>query len=395
LIEPHLRLHPGQRGLTPEQAAEVVRFTEAYIRRLLSAEPADEVEATALLRQAYEVAGLTAPRHIQWVDSPFQLIAIWMPEGIWDGVHAEPVMRASIWETIGANALESVWERVYLDVRKRVETSIRGSFPNSLRGRAWNRGNVYDSVNYSVWRCSRESGSRNVGRNLWDKIEYRVTINTLNSADKAWRKSVLASGEASIMAYRDPPDLACYAFFDTYHAPNDLHALARFNALASGYWLGQEVAIIVRRPKILSYDEEGSLHSATGPCIEHQDGWGFYAWHGVEVPENVILAPEELTREDFLGTRNIEVRRVIQERMGQRFVWELEGKYIDGGPRGVLYEVELPGDWERVARYVQVQDASTGNYYFLRVPPTIQTVTEAVAWSFGLSVEEYHPAEET
>ena len=33
--------------------------------------------------------------------------------------------------------------------------------------------------------------------------------------------------------------------------------------------------------------------------------------------------------------------------------------------------------------------------YFLRVPPTVQTAAEAVAWSFQLAVEEYGPAHET
>jgi hypothetical protein len=42
-----------------------------------------------------------------------------------------------------------------------------------------------------------------------------------------------------------------------------------------------------------------------------------------------------------------------------------------------------------------VQDASTPHQYYLRVPPTIQTAAEAVAWSFGLAVEEYHPAQES
>jgi hypothetical protein len=31
----------------------------------------------------------------------------------------------------------------------------------------------------------------------------------------------------------------------------------------------------------------------------------------------------------------------------------------------------------------------------LRVPPTIQTAAEAVAWTFGATVEEYHPVQET
>jgi hypothetical protein len=130
--------------------------------------------------------------------------------------------------------------------------------------------------------------------------------------------------------------------------------------------------------------------------VEYHDGWGWYAWHGVRVPERVILDPDRLTREDFLKESNVEVRRVIQERMGSRFVSELSGVVIDCGPRGTLYEVRLPADDpERVARYVQVQDASTSRLYILRVPPTVQTAAEAAAWSFQVSVEDYHPAQET
>ena len=61
----------------------------------------------------------------------------------------------------------------------------------------------------------------------------------------------------------------------------------------------------------------------------------------------------------------------------------------------MLYEVALPNDPDRVARYVQVADPSTGREYFLRAPPTIQTVAEAVAWTFGLGAGEYRPAQES
>ena len=92
-------------------------------------------------------------------------------------------------------------------------------------------------------------------------------------------------------------------FFDEYLAPNAVHALAHFNELVSGYWLGKEEALLVRRPACWPVMRQGRLHSATGKCIEYRDGWGFYAWHGVRVPEQVILAPETLTREDFLSER--------------------------------------------------------------------------------------------
>jgi hypothetical protein len=116
----------------------------------------------------------------------------------------------------------------------------------------------------------------------------------------------------------------------------------------------------------------------------------------VPVPEQVILDPDALTREDFLGESNVESRRVIQERMGaERFLRELDATYIDGSAQGVLYEVALLDDIDRVARYVQVADPSTGREYFLRVPPEISTAEEAVAWTFGLNTDEYHPAQES
>ena len=173
------------------------------------------------------------------------------------------------------------------------------------------------------------------------------------------------------------------------------HPLAHFNQMVSGYWFGKDVALVVRKPRLLAFDNAGRLHSDTGRCVEYPDGWGFYAWHGVPVSERVITAPEELNRDDFFGAANVEARRIIQERLGARFVEEVGARFIAGGTQGVLYEVELPEDPERVARYVQVADPSTGREYYLRVPPGVNTVDEAVAWTFGLSSSEYHPAQES
>jgi hypothetical protein len=198
------------------------------------------------------------------------------------------------------------------------------------------------------------------------------------------------------VAYYDAGWLVFYRFFDEHYQANDLHALAHFNELVSGYLPCQDLALLVRKPLRLAFDRDRRLHSATGTCVAYRDGWGFYAWHGVQVPERVIRTPEQLTRADFLGAENTEVRRVIQERMGERFVPELGGTLLQESARGRLYEVVLPDDDpERVARYVQVQDASTPRQYFLRVPPSVQTADEAVAWTFATPVEQYLPAKET
>lgn len=45
--------------------------------------------------------------------------------------------------------------------------------------------------------------------------------------------------------------------------------------------------------------------------------------------------------------------------------------------------------------FLQVKDSSTGKRYFLKVPPDVQSVKEAKAWTFGLEEDEYDPTVET
>jgi len=338
--------------LTPAQFAEAERFADERIQAQLSTEPVDERQAETWLRQAYQVAGLAAPQRIHWLDGPHQLVAALAPRSV---------------ET-------SVVDRILSSVVDRVRSHV-------YYADVWNR--VGERVEASVGEHVQDSVRENIEASVGERVQY----------------SVWESIRFSVRAYENASWLASYQFLAGYLAPHALpllHALARFNEQVSGYWLGEEAALVVRRPRLLCRDEVGRLHCAAGKAIEYRDGWGFYAWHGVRVPEQVILAPERLSREDFVNEPNVEVRRVMQERMGGRFVSELGGVVLDTGLRGTLYEVRLPkDDPEQVARYVQVQDASSKRGYFVRVPPTIQTAAEAVAWSFQLTVEGYHPAQET
>ncbi len=372
-----LRLHSGQQKLTPAQEAEARRFAEAYTREQLSTEPVNEQQAGGFLRQAYEVAKLSLPVRMVWVDGPLQLVA-----AVADGGNVEVKM----WGIVGERVRTSVWESVESNGVWKSMNDITGHFVFAFTSS--NLGElVKNRVRRIAWDNARDS--------LTDGEKADGVAGVRDSVEGRMLDRVFSSAQASVEAYHAASAHAFFLFFDTYLAPNDLSALARFSQMVSGYWLGQEEAVIVRRPKVLSLDAQGRLHNETGKCIEYHDGWGIYAWHGVLVPEHVILTPDLLTRDDFLDEDDVEVRRVIQERMGERFVPELGGVVLDREPRGTLYEVALPDDPERVARYVQVQDASTERQYFLRVPPTVQTAAEAVAWSFGMAVEEYNPAQET
>ncbi len=390
-MKPRLQLRRGQEQLTPEQRAEVERFAEACIQTRLSTEPVDEREAEALLCQAYQVRGLPVPERIHWVDGPLQLVMLIAPPR--SGAGSEASFKASILASI-----QDTIDTSHLGIDHDPYWSLGGQVISDgawLRIIAGIEASVRNSVGEHIWEHVQNTVGAKIDHTLDSLVEG---ISGLVEVSIPWADHWKPRSDfaiASTQAFFEAPELAVYHFFATYQAPNALHAFAHFNELVSGYWLSKEVALLVRRPCLLSLDDEGRLHHATGKALAYADGWDCYAWHGVLVPEKVILEPETLTRGDFLNETNVETRRAIQECMGDRFVPELGGVVLDAGPHGMLYEVELPDDPERVARYVQVQDSSTERQYFLRVPPTIQTAAEAIAWSFGLSVEEYGPAQET
>ena len=334
-----LRLHPDQQELTPAQEAEARHFAAERIQAQLSTAPADEPEAEAWLRQAYAVAGLAPPR-IHWLDGPFRFGQVLQyPDPL------DPV-RASIEASIRASGRASIWDQIKASFR----AGIRDHFKDSIRGRVW------ASLKTTVKDAIR------VG--AWDRVGARA------------RFGLSVEGWDTINAYEQASWLALAHFFAVYLAPNEFQALARFNELVSAYWLGTNCALVVRRPRALSLDAAGRLHSETGKCLEFHDGWSLYAWHGVEVPEKVILASETLTREDYFTEWRAERRRVIEERMGEQFLTKVGGDLIGSRPREARSEAAPPSVPIRVARAVAGQDAYAARQYFARVPPTTQAVLD-------------------
>jgi hypothetical protein len=398
------RLAKDQLDVTQEQLDAAVRFVSEHIRLQVSSEPADEEAAETALREAYVAVGVEPPGHIHWLDGPLELVALltstrevkWLdideeyrervPHCAWDDATLD---RDEI-EKLDYRAGQSLDYRIR-EARTHADREVDHAFGGGTEG---------DGISKKIWR--------QVDDILWEPLQWLI-------GDRLWRELCVAAGWPvgyslrhgewygadfslwhAIAAYDSAPSLIGLLYFDTYLAPNQAGPLARLNEQVSGYWFGKNVAFVVRKPRILARDERGLLHNAQGKAIEYVDGWGFWAWHGVRVPERAITTPTELlTREDFLNESNLEVRRVFQERMGERFLWTLGAHFIEGGPRGILYEVDLPQDPERVARYVQVDDPSTGRMYYLRVPRRIATAEEAVAWTFGMTVDEYGPSEES
>jgi hypothetical protein len=122
-------------------------------------------------------------------------------------------------------------------------------------------------------------------------------------------------------------------------------------------------------------------------------------WRGVAVTPQIAFFPETLKSADVLSEANAEVRRVLIERIGfERFLQESKAQVIheDTDPGGLrqLLLVDLQNDEPLVC--VSVRCPSTGRHYLIRVPPTMKTCHQAVAWTAGFdNAEDYRPVVET
>lgn len=155
-------------------------------------------------------------------------------------------------------------------------------------------------------------------------------------------------------------------------------------------------------PQTIVLDENNKLHHETGAAIKWDKNFELYVWRGIEVSKDLITQPQNITKEDIIGERNAEKRRIIQEKLGSERFGHLLGlveldKDVDlQGNMQYLYRTK---EFDTIAKdflyFAKVSCPSTGRIYFLSVPPGLNNVWDAVAWTFGKDKESYRPIIET
>ena len=164
-----------------------------------------------------------------------------------------------------------------------------------------------------------------------------------------------------------------------------------------------EFCIVSDFPEILKKDEQNRPHSDVGPSHRWRDGWELYHIHGVRVTKQIVDAPHTLTVQQIEIEENVEVRRVMIERFGQiRFLKESGAEAINnenmGGREYTLYRKQIQNDEPiLMVKCINATQEPDGSFheYFIRVHPDTETALGAVAWTFGISQEEYAPLRET
>lgn len=174
---------------------------------------------------------------------------------------------------------------------------------------------------------------------------------------------------------------------------DELDCFFTMSSSVHAYKCFDNLCVMSDKPIELHIDAEWRLHKSDGAAVRYKGRPGIYSWHGMRVPEQIIM--EKPTLQTIDCESNVAVRRVLIERYGvQNYLLDSGAEIRHHDDYGTLYITELHND-ENIAM-VHVTNATAepnGEFrnYFLRVPPTMSTAREAVAWTFGLTSEEYDP----
>ena len=418
------------RGSAPSAAdrALMAEVVDEWVARALSTAPVDRYAAESALRDAYVAAGYRPPSSIVWLPShpAAALVASTIAgiseqrtprqvDAVDDPVLVELAGAAgrTLYHRVARGAKDTVealvrphvspllWKRIEIDVRRRV---------GDLVGRR-----LWRPVGDELWSLVRSGFETVDGTDLversWNSAVEQLAVQTSwvaaggvdwSRARAVWR---LPSGEprrAGVLTGAECVDWLATADFLVRRAllrpaPASFHPLCRLTDVAEAWWAFEHLAVVAERPVAIRLDEQRHVHNPDGPAIEYADGFAVHAWHGQRVASSVVLAPETISVDDIDGERNEQVRLVLVERFGgwERYLVESGAEVVQRDDCGSLWRKS--GTGAEPILLLEIVNATvsldgTPSRKVLRVPPTMGTARQAMAWTFGLDEAEYRPA---
>ena len=351
------------KALAAEQIAALGQYRDRWLAVRRATQPADRSAAEAGVRLAYRAAGLEPPRRVIWSRGPIELADLTREVLPTDG----PDLRSKV--------IDGVRHRVASDIKRRVSKSVRASVANAI--------NLSDALSTAATEAViRSTRSR--------RPSFAMRIRHPFSAWANGRRR-------SAVGLEDLAWLGVYEYFhDTCELKVETAPLRGLWLLANNVgWIlpCERVCWLAERHNILRSDLKGRLHSANGPALRYPDGWSLYAWKSVVVPAWVIEQSEKITLRAIDNEPDVQIRRCMIEIMTpERFVAEGGTVCVGQDETGILWQKTWWGfdAWSAV-EVVNGTPGPDGNrkHYFLQVPAGMRTPRQAVAWTYGLTEQQY------
>jgi hypothetical protein len=209
-------------------------------------------------------------------------------------------------------------------------------------------------------------------------LQAQVVSNELMGTKKVWYDF------STYLSYFDLVWLSFYDFFDrigvVYDDCPEYYEYKRLVRDAHIYDSVQfdEAIVLVRLPVAIHRDND-VLHHETQAAIEFKDGFKLCFWHGVHVPQKLILQTDSITKQDLFANSNAEVRRAFREKLGGKKYYDLltdgQGlRKVDSvldkqGNVMTLWETKKPDEVIRKkVQFLECECPSTGRIYNIYPP---------------------------
>jgi hypothetical protein len=366
----------------------LAQYLDRWAAVHLSRAPADRRMAEEGIALAYAAAGLKPPQRIVWCTGPLEI--------------AERLATASPTDAIGRNVKAEVFDHVRAKVGtfaevfwKEVVVAATELSRHETIGAALGEYDRAKVVSAAVNRLARDTASESLSRLRVRTRHAALRLRGLPRLLPRWRFDEVAVG---------PHDLAALGVYEYLHdvlawrepteALRGLWAIAR----SAGWMVPHEhVCWICERPITLRTDSRGRLHCATGPALRYPDDWSVYAWKGIPLPAWMIEHPEWITAGEIANTFEPVQRNCMIEIMTpERFIKSGVVGHVSEDETGVLWRKHWSfrgvsiGSWAAI-EVVNGTPETDGSHkhYFLRVPSSMRSAREAVAWTYGLTADEY------
>lgn len=363
---------PKRSDLTASQMWKLIALAQFWSREAMSTRPADRGLAEAAIDEIYALAGYRAPKK-RWMSSPVSAV-----------IDARDELDESI-----AFGLES---RLVIEIRSIAER--HGCDMSELLGDPLTRfvipvGELTDEDRVQIERRRRQSPSWHI-RRMNELIDDRINVITQQISRSVYLQSIMLRGAL------DPFELMAVEVLATVLDVTEANALLAYSVLArsAGLVLPLEDRVwLCERPTIVKRDRDWHLHASHGPALDWNGTTPFYMWHGEQVSRKAVGPQEELQIWDIREERNRRARDLMLERYGLERYFREAGKVVQQDETGTLWRAGVI--W--AVEVVNGTPESDGSYrrYFLRIPPTVMSAREGVAWTYGLRRRDYRVAVRT
>lgn len=297
--------------------AQFPGIVERAIADGLRCEPADRPRAEAALREIYRLAGLRSDIPIIWVPSPLVGALAASLAAVGGGETAiDSVVGSAVHSAVDSAVLCAVHSAVHSAVDSAVD-SVLGSAVETA---------VHSAVGYAV-----NSAVGYAVETAVDLAVYSAVCSAVRSAVETAVETAVYSAVYSAVSrrirwhpYRGGQYWVAWPTFisviEMLGADHPSFAAPRAEAevckSAGWYWPNRNFIMVCERPRSISRDAAGRLHSETGPSVDYGDTFKVYSWHGTTIPAAWITDRKSLTPAIALSHENIEQRRAACEMLG-------------------------------------------------------------------------------